>query len=364
VFSDRLAFQIAQELPETATTTNPVDMAGGEWDLNAYERVIRHVMDSAEVDAVLFSGFFGGFGRDSEDHHELEMDVAGRLAQRCLESQVPLFVHSMNYDSEPAKRLRDHQIPVFWSADGAVRSLSMAVQWWDPVHDLPQLPEPDTPLTCESYWAARQLMIDAGVPFPRACLTTTLEQVPDAAGGLVYPLVVKALGLLHKTESDGVVLNISNEAELIEAATDLFARLSPPAVSIEEMAPVDDGVELIIGAKWDPNFGPVILIGIGGIYAEVLRDFATALAPIDTDTAEQLIRSLRMAPLLNGVRGKAPMNVASAAEIAARFSSLAAAHPEIREMEMNPVLVTPDGAIALDSRVLLRSRPTVTQVNS
>jgi acetate---CoA ligase (ADP-forming) len=355
VFSPDLTEQISGHLPETGTASNPVDLAGAEKDLNVYERVIGLMLNSGEVDAVVFSGFFGGFGRDSDEDYDLEIDVATRLAQTCLTSRTPLFVHSMNFDTEAAQKLRDRRVPVFWSADGAVRSLSMAIDWRQPILELQDMPPQAERVTGDDYWSTRQWLAGEGIPFPRAVIARSQNEALVLSSDLEYPLVIKALGLLHKSDAGGVVLSLRDEEELACAACEIFERLRPDAITVEEMAPLDLGVEVIVGVKRDPTFGPVIMIGFGGIYAEVLRDFATALAPVDAQAVRKVLRSLHLAPLLEGVRGKPAVDVEALAGIVARFSTLAAAHPEIAEMEMNPVLVTPTGAVALDCRIALNT---------
>ena len=118
------------------------------------------------------------------------------------------------------------------------------------------------------------------------------------------------------------------------------------------MAPLADGLELLIGARWDPHFGPVVLAGSGGVFAEVLRDTAVALAPVDSDQARAMLDGLRCAPLLHGARGRAPLDVAAAAAALVALSRVAAAHPEVAELEINPLLVLPAGALALDARAV------------
>ena len=113
--------------------------------------------------------------------------------------------------------------------------------------------------------------------------------------------------------------------------------------------------ELIVGCRRDPRFGPLVLVGLGGVYAEVLRDVAVALAPAEADELEELILSLRGASLLTGARGRAPVDVAAVARAAAALSRLAADNPEIAEIEVNPLLATPAGALGLDARVVLSS---------
>jgi succinyl-CoA synthetase beta subunit len=183
-------------------------------------------------------------------------------------------------------------------------------------------------------------------------VVTSHDDVRAAARELSYPLVLKGLGLLHKSDSGGVVLNLRDEEQLLAAYDDVVARLAPPACSIEEMADLSEGVELIVGVRRDPRFGPVAMVGLGGIYTEVIHDVATALAPVSAHHVERLLRSLRGSALLTGARGRRPVDVAAAARVVALVTDVAAAHPELADVEVNPLLVTPDGALALDARTL------------
>ncbi len=185
--------------------------------------------------------------------------------------------------------------------------------------------------------------------------------VTDAAGleaaleapGLTFPLVLKATGRLHKSEGGGVVVGLADRDAVRAAYADLVARLAPPAVSVEAMADLADGVELIVGSVRDPKFGSVVMVGLGGVLTEVLGDTACAIAPVSVDAARELLLSLQGAPVLLGARGRAPVDLDALAELVARVSRLAAAHPELVELELNPVLASPAGVLALDARVVL-----------
>ena len=131
--------------------------------------------------------------------------------------------------------------------------------------------------------------------------------------------------MLHKSDAAGVVLGLAGEDELRAAYAALGSRLGSRELSVEAMAPVGEGVELIVGAKRDPRFGAVVLVGLGGIHAELLDDVAVALAPVGEAEAERLVRSLRGAPLLTGARGRAPLDVGAAARAVAALSRAAAA---------------------------------------
>jgi hypothetical protein len=165
--------------------------------------------------------------------------------------------------------------------------------------------------------------------------------------------VLKALGVLHKSDAGGVVLGLRNEQELGVALDDVTARLAPEAFSVETAEDVGAGFELLAGARRDPRFGPLVVVGAGGIHAETLQDVAVALAPVDEATAEELIRSLAAAPLLTGARGRRALDLSAAASAVAALSRFAAAHPEVAEVEVNPLLVGREGAVGLDARIVL-----------
>ncbi len=209
------------------------------------------------------------------------------------------------------------------------------------------------PVQGDGYFESRELLAAAGVPFAAARRAASVEDVRAAAADLGYPVVLKALGLLHKSDAGGVALGLADDAAVAAAATDMEARLAPEGYSVETLVDTTGGVELIVGCRRDPRFGPLVLVGLGGIYAELLRDVAVALAPAGADELEELLRSLRGAGVLTGARGRPPLDIRAAAEAAAALSRVAAAHPEIAEIEVNPLLVTAGGALGLDARIVL-----------
>jgi acyl-CoA synthetase (NDP forming) len=120
------------------------------------------------------------------------------------------------------------------------------------------------------------------------------------------------------------------------------------------MADLDAGIELIIGARWDPRFGALVMVGAGGIHAETLSDVAVALAPVDHAQARELVGRLRVATLLAGARGRPALDIDAAASAVVVLSEVAAEHPEIADLEINPLLVGQDGVIGLDARAVAR----------
>ncbi|HEX6583519.1 MAG TPA: acetate--CoA ligase family protein, partial [Thermoleophilaceae bacterium] len=203
-----------------------------------------------------------------------------------------------------------------------------------------------------SYMDARALLAAADVPFEPARVVSSAAKAVAAAAEVGYPVVLKALGTLHKSDVGGVVLGLSDEHAVAAAYADLRDRLSPPAVAVERMAALEEGVELLVGARWDERFGPVALVGLGGVFTEVLRDVAVSLAPVDEATARELLLSLRGAPLLLGARGRPAVDLDAAVAAIVAVSRVAAAHPEIAEVEVNPLLALPQGAVGLDARIV------------
>ena len=348
---------LREQLPPSASCANPVDLAGGgEADLRNFERVAHTLLECGDVDAVLLTGYFGGYGEYADVFADPEMATGAALAELTAAAGRPLVVQTMYASSLPADALRRGGVPVYRAIEHAVDALSRLAARRDArdPHDVPALPDPDEPVLDHGYEAARALLAAAGVPFVAQLTVHTVATAQDAAAEIGYPVALKALGAVHKSDAGGVRLGLADADALAAAYADIEARLHPSAFSVEAMAPLDRGVELLIGARWDARFGPVALVGLGGVYAEVLRDVAVALAPVTPAQAGAMLRKLKAFPLLDGARGRPALDVDAAAAALSALSIVAAAHPEIGELEVNPLLVLPDGALGLDARIVLR----------
>jgi len=355
--SEELSGRIASLLPPAAPTRNPVDFAGaGEQFLTVFEGVTKLLLESGEVDAALLTGYFGGYSDFSDDFRTREIEVAQGMARAVAESGRSLVVQSMYAGSPAVAELREAGIPVFREIEAAATALArLAENAERPPRGVPALPQSaGGPPAGDGYWEARTLLAEAGIEFVRARRVSTREEALAAAAELGFPLVLKALGLLHKSDAGGVALGLADDDQLERALSDMAARLASDAYSLESMAPLAEGVELIIGCRWDARFGPVALAGLGGVYAELLRDTAVALAPVGAGDAGELLHSLRGAPLFTGARGRPALDFRAAAGVLATVSRVAAEHPEIAEIEINPLLVMPEGALGLDARIVLR----------
>jgi acyl-CoA synthetase (NDP forming) len=347
--SEGLEERLSAVMPPTAATSNPVDFAGaGEQDLSSYERVPRLLLESGEVDSVLLTGYLGGYSATSEELREPETEAARGLARAARETGRAVLVQTMYWQEAPALALRAADVPVFRDTGSAIAALSLVAARPEAT-GVPQLPAPAEPWSGSGYLEARTFLAEAGLSFPRSLAAGSPDEALAAASELGYPVVLKALGVLHKSDAGGVALGLETPEELARAAAAMEA---PEGYSVERMVAAPGAVELIAGCRWDRRLGPVLLLGLGGIFAEVLRDTAVALAPADTATVELLLLDLRGASMMTGARGRPPLAVRAAAEAAAALSVLAAQHPELDEIEINPLLVTADDAIALDARVV------------
>ena len=343
---------------------NPVDLAGaGDRDPMSYARAVSVLLAADEVDGVLMTGYFGGYSAQAGLVADLELAAAAAIAEAVTAQRKPVVTHTIFPASPTSLVLRAAGIPVHRDVDRACAVLaglvSIPVAESAPVEQDPGFLTGERhdrlarPVLDDSYATARSLFAEAGVSFPAGRIVHEREELDSAFAATGFPLVLKALGSVHKSDSGGVVLGLADAASAQASYDDLVRRLDPPAVSVEAMADLSAGVEVIAGCVRDPTYGPVLMVGLGGIHAEVLADIACALAPASPERVEVMLRSLRGAPILLGARGRAPIDLEALAASISSISRVAAAHPEIAELEVNPLLADPRGAVALDARVVL-----------
>lgn len=352
--------RLREALWEQSAVANPVDLAGmGEQDPASYAETIAALLAAEEVDAVLMTGYFGGYaaaegglGGGGKALADGEEEAARLIAARHRATAKPLVVQSMYPESPSCRTLAAAGIPVFAATEDSARALAATAPLAQRTGVTP-LPVPASPLRESGYMETRRALEEAGLAFPAAREIHDEAELLAAAGKFSGPYVLKALHLLHKSDAGGVVLGLAGPDELLAAFREMHARLGASSYSVEAMADLTDGIELIVGVNRDPRFGPVAMVGLGGVLAEALHDVAFTLAPVPAERAVSLLRGLRTAALLDGVRGKPPVDVEAAAKAVEAITAFAAAHPEIAEIEVNPLLVRPDGALALDSRAVL-----------
>jgi len=196
-----------------------------------------------------------------------------------------------------------------------------------------------------------------GITTPPFRFATTAAEAVSGCAEIGFPIVMKVVSpeILHKSERGGVIVGVPDETAAAEAFKTIRERAAGADFRGVIIYPVIRGSqEVLAGFSREPQFGPVIAFGLGGVYTEVLRDVALRVAPIDHAEADAMIRSLRSFPILAGARGQQPCNLDALADLLVRFSQLPFRYPEIAEVDLNPVFAGPERAVAGDARVIHR----------
>jgi acetyltransferase len=205
---------------------------------------------------------------------------------------------------------------------------------------------------------AKRMLEAVGIATPERVVCASHDAAHAALRRLGTPVVAKILTaeIAHKTEVGGICLNIQDAAALDDALAQLDAipLESPRRYLIEQMAP--PGLELIVSATRDESFGPTVMVGLGGIFAEALRDTAVRLAPLPLSMAEEMLEELRAAPLLAGFRGGSELDRRAVARCLVLLGELLCEHPTVQVLEINPLRVYPGGVLALDALLLVEPR--------
>jgi acyl-CoA synthetase (NDP forming) len=354
-----LAAETAERIrPELRNSqpVNPIDLAGmAEEDVEVFERIGAALIDDPGIDAVLYTGYFGGYAGYTEEMGRIELDVAGRIAALRDASAKPVIVQSMQVIAGmPAiAELRRLRVPAFEHVERAVDAM-LALVPHPPAPARAAGIAPATPLERATYPEARALLREMGVEFPEGGLAADEDDVAAIASRIGGPVALKAVSpeLVHKTDAGGVVLGLATPLQAVAAAEEMRERLARSLDGIWVEAMSGPGVDLVVGARRDPCFGPVVLVGAGGIFVEVLDDVAIALAPVHPSHVAGLLRKLRCWPLLAGVRGAAAVDVDGIARVAVAVGDLLCGRPDIAEVEVNPLRASAEGVTALDARVI------------
>jgi acetate---CoA ligase (ADP-forming) len=366
--------RIAARLSPHASVGNPVDMIASA-TADDFEHTVRAAAADDAVDAVI-AIFIQPLSTGTEE-------VAGALhrAARSKEAaSTPILGVFMHRGEPPAGLAGDGvQVPAFATPEAAVRALALAVGFARRRAAPPGAPPPADAAAVDAGAAviARALadgpgwlaptdvatLLDAhGIPQARAMTVPSARAAGRAAALLGGRVAVKAIAadVVHKTEARALVLDVHGAAAGERAARQVAAAVRRGGLEVNGFvvqSMVPDGVELLVGVTSDLRFGPVVACGAGGVAVELLADVAVRLAPVDRREAEEMIRSLRTFPLLDGFRGAPQADVGAVAEIVVRASALAAAHPAVAELDLNPVMASPAGAVVVDARIRVEVPP-------
>jgi len=210
---------------------------------------------------------------------------------------------------------------------------------------------------------AKEILKAWEIPLPPNFVVKDKDAVIGAANNIGYPVVLKVVSrdILHKTEAGGVMAGLKNAQEVEDSFNEMIFELSDHYATakiegflIERM--VDKGVEVIVGGIRDAQFGPAVMFGIGGVIVELLKDVSFRLAPVTKEECLAMMEEIKAYPLLAGYRGAEPADLDAIADVIIKIGNIMAEAVDIKEMEINPLIVYPEGAMAVDARVVLNSR--------
>lgn len=359
--------RLREFLPPEASTVNPVDMiASASGD--DYRRAIEAIAACEEVDAVIVI-FIPPLVTRAEDVARCIRD-----AVRALPRPVPVLSVFMSARGVPAElRDDDVRIPSYAFPEEAAGALARAVGYgtWRVQPD-GEVPSFDG-IRCDEAasviahaledgprWLTpdevASLLSCYGIPFARWAGAATPEDAGRAADELGGPVALKAVapGLVHKTEAGAVRLSLRGRAETEAAARAMAERVRAAGHEVESFVVqqmVEQGVEMLVGVVHDQSFGPVVACGAGGVAVELLKDVQVRITPLTDRDARDMVRGLATYPLLEGYRGAPRVDAAAVEDVLLRVGALVEDHPEVAEMDCNPVMVLPDSAVVVDARV-------------
>jgi acetyltransferase len=368
--------RLNQVLPPAWSHSNPVDVLG-DAPAERYAQALEIVLQDDNIDSVLIILTPQAMTEPTE--------TARAIVAAARGAHKPVLTAWMGREMvrEGVQILNEGGIPTFQTPEHAVRAYANLVAYAKRRQVLYETPR-DVPLTFtldrkNLVERAREVLRNGGellsendsklllelygIRTTRPVEARSSSQAVALARQIGYPVVLKVLSpqITHKTDVQGVHLNLKDDEEVQRAFEQIVTtarRLRPDAdvqgVTVQKMVTAVNSVELILGAKRDPVFGPVIMVGSGGVTAEVFQDTAIELPPLNERLARRMLESLRAWKLLQGYRGRPVVNVDRLIETLMRFSYLIADLPEIQEVDINPLLVSATDTIALDGRVFVR----------
>jgi acyl-CoA synthetase (NDP forming) len=207
---------------------------------------------------------------------------------------------------------------------------------------------------------SKRILKQAGIPVVETRLAKTPKEAVSLSQKMGFPVALKITSpdVIHKSDSGGVKLSLNNATQVKKAYDEILKKVRkqyPDAVvhgvSVQKM--IRPGTEVIVGTTQDPQFGPVIMFGLGGIFVEVLKDVSFRIVPINQRDAQEMIQETKGYPLLQGYRGKEPANIPVLVEMILKVSKFVEENPQIKELELNPIFAYSDGAVAVDARIIL-----------
>jgi acetate---CoA ligase (ADP-forming) len=365
---------LREQLPAAAAVANPVDMLAAATSRD-FRRTIQTVAADPGVDAIIAIFIQALPGR----RVTAVLRAIRAAARRAGRAGVPVAAVVIAPGVQGAAPAGQLDVPVFGTPERAARALGHAARH---AHRRRHPPPRATPpgdvdpvgaaaviahaLATGPGWLGVQdiarLLGAYGLPLAPARVAPSPHAAGRAAAALGGDVALKAIvpGLVHKRDADAVRLGLRGATAVARAARELRSALEAEGRQVDGFlvqAMASPGVEMLVGVVADPRFGPVVACGAGGTAVELLGDIQVRLAPVATLEAAEMIRGLRTFPLLDGFRGAPPVDLAALEDVVVRVGALAAAHPEIVELDLNPVIASPTGAAVVDARVRVERPP-------
>jgi acetate---CoA ligase (ADP-forming) len=363
--SDATTDRIQAALDPGLEAANPLDAWGTGIDADRiFVECFRALHDDPDTAAL---AFVVDMTRQGEPHDVGYLQVAREVFAQTSKPFCILSNLASAVANDEARLVRDAGVPVLEGTASGLAALRHLLAYRDHRERAPAVPSEPVADDVRERWRARlalggevseleglALLTDYGIPTTGARGATSIDGAITAAQELGWPVAMKtaAPGVQHKSDVGGVVLGLTDAEGLRVAYEDMASRLGPQVV-VAPMAP--HGIELALGIVRDPQFGPLVLVASGGVLVEVLHDRRLALPPLDASRARAMIDRLRVRPMLGGVRGSPPAEIDALARAVARLSLLAADLGDALDaLDVNPVIVTPGGCVAVDALVVPR----------
>ena len=373
--SNDLLTKLDDVLPPFWSHGNPVDVLG-DAPPERLAKAVELVLRDAEIDAALVM-----LTPQAMTDPTGSARAVGEVASRFHKPVLAVWMGGPSV-REGVNLLNRFGVPTYSTPLHAIRAFVYLVHYAKNLETLYETPR-EVPLTFKLDRAAarsrfhdlaarghdiltedesKELLDAYGIPTTRPLRAANADEAVKVANLVSYPVVLKIASpdITHKTDVGGVALNLANDEhvrEAFERVTAAARERRPQAriegVTVERMMAAPDGAELILGAKQDPVFGAVLLIGAGGVTAELFQDRALGLPPLNERLATRMLESLKSWPLLTGYRGRPAVDIDRLIDVIMRFSYLVADFPEILEIDINPLLVTPREVMALDARMVI-----------
>jgi acetyltransferase len=363
---------LSQHLPDAASAANPVDVLG-DARADRYQMALETIIADPNVDGLLVL-----LTPQAMTEIEATAEVIGRISDEIDKPIITCFMGEAKVDSG-VDRLQKYQVPNYPFPERAALAFKAmsdyrqvlsrpkpeyvefevdrktTQQVFDKVHEQGRLSIGDS--------EARQILTAYGLKIPESKLAADPDEAVEIANEIGYPVVLKIASpdILHKTDVGGVKIGLESAEQVQDAFELMFYRAQrylPQAhlwgCLVQEMVP-PGGLEVLIGMNRDPQFGPLVTFGLGGIYVETLKDVTFRIAPFSVQSAEKMLSEIRAHAILDGVRGEPPVDKAAIIDVLLRIAQLVQDFPEIVELDINPLMVYPksQGAIAIDMRLVL-----------